>query len=54
MALVDAAIAHIEAQEGLNYTEAGKLYGVYRTTLMRRYTRNTRSRARQIQTAVHA
>jgi Tc5 transposase DNA-binding domain len=45
MAQIDAAIAHLEAQEELNYTEAGKLFGVHRTTLMRRYTRKTRSRA---------
>jgi predicted DNA-binding protein (UPF0251 family) len=37
MAQIDAAIAHLESQEGLNYTEAGKLFGVHRTTLIRRY-----------------
>jgi hypothetical protein len=45
MAQIDAAIAHLEAQEELNYKKAGKLFGVHRTTLMRRYTRKTRSRA---------
>jgi predicted DNA-binding protein (UPF0251 family) len=45
MAQIDAAIAHLEAQEELNYTEAEKLFGVHRTTLMRQYTRKTRSRA---------
>jgi hypothetical protein len=45
MAQIDAAIAHLEAQEKLNDIEAGKLFGVHRTTLMRRYTRKTRSRA---------
>jgi hypothetical protein len=44
-AQIDAAVAHLEAQEELNYTEAGKLFGVHRTTLMRRYTRKPRSRA---------
>ena len=44
MAQIDTAIAHLEAQEELNYTAAAKLTGVHRTTLMRRYTRKTRSR----------
>ena len=42
---IDPAIAHLKAQEELNYTEAAKLSGVHRTTLMRRYTGKTRSRA---------
>ena len=42
---IDPAIAHLKAQEELNYTKAAKLSGVHRTTLMRRYTGKTRSRA---------
>ena len=45
MAQIDTGIAHLEAQEELNYTEAAKLAGVHRTTLMRQYTRKTRSQA---------
>lgn len=42
---IELAIAHLEAQKELNYTEAARMFGVDRTTLMRRYTGKTRSRA---------
>ena len=41
----ELALAHLEAQKELNYAEAARMFGVHRTTLMRRYTGKTRSRA---------
>jgi transposase-like protein len=41
---IDAAMAHLRAQNKQNYAAAARTYGVEPTTLRRRYLAQTRSR----------
>lgn len=45
MTQIDAAIAHLEAQNSLNYSEASRLFGIPVSTLSRRYRGKPTSRA---------
>lgn len=45
MAQIDAAIAHLRAQEKPNYAAAGRLFEIEPTTLRRRFLGLTTSRA---------